>query len=75
MHLALQQAKLVQHKYAEVPIGAVVVRNITINAIEQQSFEILSQAGNQVETKVDASAHAEYWRCNKLLVAFAIGDC
>jgi len=59
MHLALQQAKLVQHKYAEVPIGAVVVRNITINATGQQSFEILSQAGNQVETKVDASAHAE----------------
>jgi tRNA(adenine34) deaminase len=55
-------------KRGEVPIGAVVVRNITSehdDALNQQkkssslSFEILAAEGNRVEQHCDASAHAE----------------
>ena len=53
MHLAMEQAREAGRK-GEVPIGALIVaRN------ERGEMEILSQAHNLVETRHDASAHAE----------------
>ena len=53
MGMALQQARRAG-KMGEVPIGAVVVR-----PTRDGRYEILSQAYNLVETRQDASAHAE----------------
>jgi tRNA(adenine34) deaminase len=53
MDLALKQARKAESK-DEVPIGAVVIERR-----EDGTFQILSQAYNLVETKHDASAHAE----------------
>jgi tRNA(adenine34) deaminase len=72
MKLALQQAEQARRK-GEVPIGAVVVQrrqrarnmkrsNNTSNDEDDnidEDYEILSQAHNLVETRHDASAHAE----------------
>lgn len=74
MQLALDQARLAGTVYDEVPVGAILVRNITTTARAaaataisntaesasfQQRFQILSRSGNRVETHHDASAHAE----------------
>jgi tRNA(adenine34) deaminase len=64
MGLALEQAREAGDKYGEVPIGAIVVEqfqdsnstNIHEDGIE---VSILSHGQNQIETKHDASAHAE----------------
>jgi tRNA(adenine34) deaminase len=62
--LAIHEAKLAA-KRGEVPIGAVVVRNITkddavMNSNQQSSsFEVLSSESNRVEQNYDAAAHAE----------------
>jgi len=53
MELALKQAKKARQK-GEVPIGAVVV-----GKSEGGEYKVLSKACNSVETKFDASAHAE----------------
>lgn len=53
MELALKQAKKAGRK-GEVPIGAVVV-----GRTENGEYKVLSKACNNVETKFDASAHAE----------------
>ena len=53
MNLALKQARNAE-KNGEVPIGAVIIERK-----EDGHFQILSQACNLVETRNDASAHAE----------------
>jgi hexosaminidase len=61
MRLAMDQARLAARQN-EVPIGAIVVRNITAPCTEQTSqctFRVLSTGRNAVEGKHDASAHAE----------------
>eukprot|EP01082_Thalassiosira_pseudonana_P004480 g4286.t1 g4286 contig15:718958-719914(-) len=68
MELALQEAQNAWDK-GEVPIGAVIVREILSNATTgstvvnnlhaTRSFQILSRAHNLVETNIDASSHAE----------------
>jgi tRNA(adenine34) deaminase len=60
MGLALQQAQCAWDK-GEVPIGAIVVGECTSDdAVEERrAFQIISAGHNQVETNVDASAHAE----------------
>lgn len=59
MQVAINQAKLAESR-REAPIGAVVVRNDTCTStLGQQQFQVLSKAHNQVETKQDATAHAE----------------
>lgn len=58
MTKALEQARLAG-KDGEVPIGAVIVRNTTIDIETGWTFEIVSQDRNRVESCVDASAHAE----------------
>eukprot|EP00977_Amphora_coffeiformis_P029920 scaffold43532_cov191-Amphora_coffeaeformis.AAC.2 len=65
MRLALEEAKQAA-KRNEVPIGALVVENVTKvgpsttqNKQKQHTFRILSSGRNMVEAKFDASAHAE----------------
>ena len=58
MTKALEQAQRVGQK-GEVPIGALIVRNDTASGEQQQVFRILSKGANLVETRSDASAHAE----------------
>jgi tRNA(adenine34) deaminase len=59
MKRALNQAQKVGQK-GEVPIGAVIVRNDTLSlSAKEQVYTILSAKANQVETRSDASAHAE----------------
>lgn len=58
MTKALEQARRVGQK-GEVPIGALIVRNETLSQGHGQVFRILSAGANQVETRFDASAHAE----------------
>ena len=53
MSLALREAEQACNK-GEVPIGALVVQKRS-----DIEYEILSRAGNRVETEYDASAHAE----------------
>jgi tRNA(adenine34) deaminase len=53
MNQALEQARKASRK-GEVPIGALVVQRTS-----DGTFQVLSQACNLVETKQDASAHAE----------------
>ena len=53
MDLALEQAQKAGRK-KEVPIGAVLIQRN-----QDGSFDVLSQACNLVETRQDASAHAE----------------
>lgn len=53
MKLALHEAEKAGEK-GEVPIGALVVQQRS-----NHQYEILSRAGNSVETNHDASAHAE----------------
>lgn len=53
MDLALEQARKAGRKN-EVPIGAVLIQRN-----QDGSFDVLSQACNLVETRQDASAHAE----------------
>jgi tRNA(adenine34) deaminase len=61
MKLALDQAHQAAVHHDEVPIGAVVVRNCT--GLQQELpflwYEILAVASNRIETRNDASAHAE----------------
>ena len=71
MQRALYQAQLASHLYSEVPIGAIVVRNVTTTSTtasthenvppsqQEQVYEILSEQHNRVEMCFDASAHAE----------------
>ena len=74
MQRALHQAQCASHLYSEVPIGAIVVRNITTFSTttlvtsndpnqaqhsQHQMYEILSEQHNRVEMNYDASAHAE----------------
>ena len=71
MQLALSQAQRASQLYSEVPIGAIVVRNITTTLVAtpatndrnhaplKQTYEILSKQHNRVEMNLDASAHAE----------------
>ena len=64
MQRSLHQAQRASHLYSEVPIGAVVVRNITTAAAiaqpqDEQIYKILSEEHNRVEMNYDASAHAE----------------
>ena len=60
MKLALEQAMQAGRRN-EVPIGAIVVRNITTNidVSSHQYFQVLAAGRNEIETKWDASAHAE----------------
>ncbi|GAX27635.1 tRNA(adenine34) deaminase [Fistulifera solaris] len=58
MKQALEQARKVG-KQGEVPIGAAIVRNDTISSASDQVYTLLSAQANQVETRSDASAHAE----------------
>lgn len=63
MKLAIKEARNAA-KRNEVPIGAIVVKNITQETDKdtlphQYIFQILSTGRNQVEGKWDASAHAE----------------
>lgn len=66
MKLALAEAKKADLR-GEVPIGALVVREISTNNLDKQginnschlSYEILSSDSNRVEAQRDASAHAE----------------
>lgn len=65
MSMALEEAEKAA-KRGEVPIGAVIVRQLpnqyTESSKEAQSqveYQVLSKASNQVEAKRDASAHAE----------------
>ncbi|GAX27175.1 tRNA(adenine34) deaminase [Fistulifera solaris] len=58
MTKALEQARKVGTK-GEVPIGAVIVRNDTLASAQDQVYTLLSAQANQVETRSDASAHAE----------------
>lgn len=58
MRMALQQAEKAC-RINEVPIGAVVVRPVVSNNKDNKSFQVLGRACNQVETRHDASAHAE----------------
>lgn len=58
MQLALAQAVLAGNAH-EVPIGAIVVRNVTGTKDEHLAFQVLSARHNRVETLYDASAHAE----------------
>ena len=58
MELALEQAKVAKER-GEVPIGAIVVREIDSTNECQRSFEILSHGRNEIEFLQDASAHAE----------------
>ena len=67
MRLALEEAKQAA-KRDEVPIGALVVENVTEawpsittrqKQQQQHTFRILSTGRNMVEAKFDASAHAE----------------
>lgn len=53
MSLALREAEQAG-KMGEVPIGALVVQQKS-----ECEYEILSRAGNRIETSHDASAHAE----------------
>lgn len=53
MTLAMEEAKI-SCNMGEVPIGAVVVQRRS-----DHEYEILSRAGNRIETNYDASAHAE----------------
>ena len=53
MSIALQQARRAAKK-GEVPIGAVIVQQLS-----GDKYRIVAQAHNLVETKGDASAHAE----------------
>lgn len=74
MQRALYQAQMASHLYSEVPIGAIVVRNVTTTTTtlvdrtndpttkpyqQEQRYEILSEQHNRVEMNFDASAHAE----------------
>ena len=72
MQRALYQAQMASHLYSEVPIGAIVVRNVTTTTFadvtndptrkpyqQEQRYEILSEQHNRVEMNFDASAHAE----------------
>jgi len=63
MRLALEQAERAYQR-DEVPVGALIVRNVTVDASTssqqpQHSFEILAAQHNRVESLCDASAHAE----------------
>jgi tRNA(adenine34) deaminase len=58
MTKALEKARKVGKK-GEVPIGAVIVRNDTLSSAPDQVYTLLSAQANQVETRSDASAHAE----------------
>ena len=58
MKLAIDEARQAASRN-EVPIGAIVVRNITVEESDCSTFEILSTGQNAVETEWDASAHAE----------------
>jgi tRNA(adenine34) deaminase len=58
MELALEQAEEAKER-GEVPIGAIVVREINSINECQRSFEILSEGRNEIEFLQDASAHAE----------------
>jgi tRNA(adenine34) deaminase len=69
MERALYQAERASTLYSEVPIGAVAVRNLTVDIVEpsqqqqqqqpEQVYEILSEQHNRIETDYDATAHAE----------------
>lgn len=64
-NLALKEAQSASHR-GEVPVGAVVVEHYLVqnnnkhdDDIQNFTFRVLAQAGNQVEALHDASAHAE----------------
>lgn len=57
MSLALEEARTAASK-GEVPIGAILVEQLEPSSKEKR-YRILSRAGNKVERKNDASAHAE----------------
>jgi tRNA(adenine34) deaminase len=63
MGLALEQARKAGRK-GEVPIGAVIVEHLQDNDVgdengRDETFRVVAQAHNLVETRHDASAHAE----------------
>ena len=58
MGIALEQARKAAQRQ-EVPIGAIVVQRVWNDRSNKVSYRILSQAGNSMEGKKDASAHAE----------------
>lgn len=58
MGLALEQARKAGRK-GEVPIGAVIVERLRDNDVGDETFRVVAQAHNLVETRLDASAHAE----------------
>ncbi|KAL3896918.1 MAG: hypothetical protein SGARI_007045, partial [Bacillariaceae sp.] len=58
MSIALEQARKAAQRQ-EVPIGAIIVQRVVNSKSQKDSYKILSQAGNSMERKQDASAHAE----------------